>query len=411
MKTPPKISSSIAPSTEKAFSDLLKQLHLEKTPFIPCGLATRLNWGPPLNQPCQPVSTRNLNGIINHAIDDLTVTVSAGMPLAELQASLAKSNQWLPVDWPWGSQPDFEPIKCGSIGGLIARGLSGSLRQRYMGTRDQIIGIGLLRSDGVLAHAGGKVVKNVAGYDLMRLLNGSWGSLALITELTLRTQPIKSWHTRLDIEGPLKSLEGFRAALLKTSFTPEYCDWVGTTPNKCLLEIGLASVSNEAITSQLQGMQKLAEQHNCRANSHEWNGPFIEQKYPNHSLESNFWLIRIALPPAKTHQLLASNELQKMPNFEYRIAAGLGTGDIWQIASFKTIINFKKPIQDMRDKVHLLGGNLTLLNQPSLTNDRLPSWLDSKSKALIKSVKYQFDPHHQLAPGRLPGVCDSSKIV
>jgi glycolate oxidase FAD binding subunit len=71
----------------------------------------------------------------------------------------------------------------------VARGLAGGLRQRYLGVRDQLIGIELLRADGTRARAGGKVVKNVAGYDLMRLLTGSWGSLALITAVTLRTQP------------------------------------------------------------------------------------------------------------------------------------------------------------------------------------------------------------------------------
>ena len=70
------------------------------------------------------------------------------------------------------------PESAGSIGGLVARGLAGGLRQQHLGVRDQIIGIGLLRSDGTSAKAGGRVVKNVAGYDLMRLLCGSWGSLA-----------------------------------------------------------------------------------------------------------------------------------------------------------------------------------------------------------------------------------------
>ena len=122
--------------------------------------------------------------MIDHAVDDLTITVEAGLPLNTLQELLAEQGQWLPVDWPRGGC-------AGSIGGLVARGLAGGLRQRHLAIRDQLIGIGLLRSDGIAAKAGGRVVKNVAGYDLMRLLCGSWGSLALITEVTLRLQPMR----------------------------------------------------------------------------------------------------------------------------------------------------------------------------------------------------------------------------
>ncbi len=95
-------------------------------------------------------------------------------------------------------------VPAGSIGGLVARGLAGGYRQRYLGVRDQLIGIALLRADGTAARAGGKVVKNVAGYDLMRPLCGSWGSLGLITAVTLRTQPIPPQRRGLRLHGQLR---------------------------------------------------------------------------------------------------------------------------------------------------------------------------------------------------------------
>jgi glycolate oxidase FAD binding subunit len=134
------------------------------------------------------VSCRRLDRLIDHAVGDFTVTVQAGLGLKQLQEALAEQQQWLAIDWPWGSGADGDGA--GSVGGLVARGLAGGLRQRHLGVRDQVIGIGLLRSDGIAAHAGGRVVKNVAGYDLMRLFTGSWGSLGLITEVTLRTLPL-----------------------------------------------------------------------------------------------------------------------------------------------------------------------------------------------------------------------------
>ena len=153
-------------------------------------------------------------------------------PLWTCNVYWRRKDQWLPVDWPRGGEPtttdrsdDESQSQAGTIGGLVARGISGGLRQRHLGIRDQIIGIGLLRSDGTAAKAGGRVVKNVAGYDLMRLLCGSWGSLALITEVTLRVQPIRPAHAGLFVSGELANLEGFRAALLLSTLTPERCDW------------------------------------------------------------------------------------------------------------------------------------------------------------------------------------------
>ncbi len=162
--------------------ELVRDLHQQASPWCPAGLGSRLHWGPPA-QAGDYISTAKLDRIVEHSAGDFTVTVEAGMPLAALQAELGATNQWLAVDAPWGSG------HAGSVGGLVARGLAGGLRQRYLGIRDQLIGIEVLRTDGTTAQAGGSVVKNVAGYDLMRLFCGSWGSLGLITKLTLRTFP------------------------------------------------------------------------------------------------------------------------------------------------------------------------------------------------------------------------------
>ena len=157
---------SHSPADRSALIELVRQWHQDATPWIPSGLGQHLGWGPRLDPGHAVLSCRHLDRVIDHAVDDLTLPVEAGMPLDRLQALLAEQGQWLPVDLPRDGN-------AGSIGGLVARGLAGGLRQRHLGVRDQIIGIGLLRADGVEARAGGRVVKNVAGYDLMRLLCGS----------------------------------------------------------------------------------------------------------------------------------------------------------------------------------------------------------------------------------------------
>ena len=167
--------------------ELVRDLHSQASPWIPSGLGNHLHWGPQPQIQSSVLSLRRHNQVLEHATGDFTVTVEAGMPLNELQAVLAERGQWLPIDPPLAGPS--------SIGGVVARGVSGPLRHKAMGLKDQVIGISLLRSDGTTAQAGGQVVKNVAGYDLMRLLTGSWGSLALITQLTLRTQPLPSSAT------------------------------------------------------------------------------------------------------------------------------------------------------------------------------------------------------------------------
>ncbi len=394
-----------APANAKSISKLLAELYSNETPWMPCGLGSRLHWGPPVQTPIQIVSVRKLNRIVEHSISDLTIRVEAGMPLAELQATLAEKKQWLAVDWPWGSEENSTPNSAGTVGGLIARGLSGSLRHRYLGIRDQIIGISMLRSDGITANAGGKVVKNVAGYDLMRLLCGSWGSLALITEVTFRTQPIRPYHSCLKIKGKLVNLEEFRAKLILSSYTPEYCDWVNKDSTSLHLEIGLASISKQAVTDQFNQLQSLATSHSLNVRECIWDGPQLNQLSLDNYPIKYHWLIRIVLPPAKVHHLLKSQEFQNLSQWEWRITACVGVGDGWQ----STLENPEKytpqeKIIALRRMVMKYGGQLIILNQPNLKKERLPAWLDAQSKSLIKAVKYQFDPKNQIAKGRLPGI-------
>ena len=126
-----------------ALEPLVRELHRQATPWLPAGPGTRLSWGAPVAADPPVVSCHMLDRLLEHAVGDFTVTVEAGMPLRDLQAALAAQGQWLALDWPWGSGADGQDS--GSIGGLGARGMAAGLRQRYLGVRDQVIGLALLR--------------------------------------------------------------------------------------------------------------------------------------------------------------------------------------------------------------------------------------------------------------------------
>ncbi len=152
---------------------------------VPRGSGSRLGWGASPASCDLIVDTRRMDRVLEHAAGDLVVTVQAGIRLDELAKVLAAAGQRLAVDPPASTEGAR-----GTVGGLIATGAAGPMRYRYGSPRDLLIGITVVRADGTVAKSGGKVVKNVAGYDLGKLFAGSLGTLGLITEATFRLHPL-----------------------------------------------------------------------------------------------------------------------------------------------------------------------------------------------------------------------------
>jgi glycolate oxidase FAD binding subunit len=149
---------------------------------IPRGGGTQLALGFPPERAEIVLSLARLNRVLEYVPHDQTVSVQAGTRLADLQAALAEASQWLALD----------PLLAdgATVGGVVATNATGARRLRYGGVRDQIIGVRIATADGVLARGGGKVVKNVAGYDLPKLLTGSLGTLGVIVSATFRVYPL-----------------------------------------------------------------------------------------------------------------------------------------------------------------------------------------------------------------------------
>jgi glycolate oxidase FAD binding subunit len=169
------------PTSVSELCDAVKAARAAKQGVYPVGGRTTLDVGLPPAKPGVAIDTTALDSVIDYPARDMTITVQAGITLAALAAELAKEGQWLPIDV-------ASPEKA-TLGGAIALNQSGPRRYGYGTLRDYVIGISFVTDDGVEVKAGGRVVKNVAGYDLMKLQIGAVGTLGVVTQVTLKVKP------------------------------------------------------------------------------------------------------------------------------------------------------------------------------------------------------------------------------
>src|SRR5437588_1943791 len=172
----------VEPESSEQIAAILKWAASCGVAVIPRGGASKLSWGNPPTRADLVLSTARMDRVLEHAWADLTVTVEAGCTVQQLQQTLAQHGQMLAIDPLWPERA--------TVGGILATNDSGSLRVRFGGLRDLIIGITVVLPDGTIARSGGKVVKNVAGYDLQKLMTGALGTLGVITEAIFRLYPL-----------------------------------------------------------------------------------------------------------------------------------------------------------------------------------------------------------------------------
>ena len=187
-------------------------------PLLFRGAGTKMAWGGRPDESALVVETSGLARLLTHEPADMTVAVEAGLPLRTLQEALGEAGQWLAID------PPSEEAGA-TVGGLLVTGDSGPRRLRYGAMRDLVIGVTLVLADGTVAHAGGHVIKNVAGYDLTKLLYGSLGTLGLVTEVVLRLHPLPDTTATLVAPAPLEAATALTLRLLASPLEPSAVEW------------------------------------------------------------------------------------------------------------------------------------------------------------------------------------------
>lgn len=397
------INCIIYPETQAQLSDVVACCAQNNWVILPCGSGSKLHWGGLVKvdptthyQEIIVVSCDRLNGLIEHAVGDLTVTVEPGIKYAELQATLAKTGQFLAID------PAYP--ETATLGGIIATADTGSLRQRYRGVRDMLLGISLVRSDGKIAKAGGRVVKNVAGYDLMKLFTGSYGTLGIISQVTLRVYPIQEASGTVVLVGEREHIAKATQTLLSSALTPVAVELLSTNLVKELdlgKAVGLIVRFQTVIGSVEEQLQKLLEVGNslglnciryCDYEVELWNK--LKQKIWDSHRKTEI-ICKIGVMPNQAVETLNQVALETGLGL---IHAGSGLGEL----HFNSVN--PETILELRQWCESIGGFLTVLAAPLEIKQKLDVWgYNQNGLDMMRRIKQKFDPQNILNPHSFVG--------
>ncbi|MGA8894355.1 MAG: FAD-binding oxidoreductase [Planktothrix agardhii] len=387
------IQGLIYPQTQQQLAEVIAYTNQQQLKVLPCGFCSKIDWGGLVKNIDFAVSTQGMNQLIEHAVGDLTVTVEAGMKFSQLQSILAQENQVL------GFDPSYP--ETATIGGIIATGDTGSLRQRYRSIRDLILGISIVRYDGKIAKAGGRVVKNVAGYDLMKLFTGSYGTLGIISQITLRVYPQAEASGTVILTGEAEAISQVNQILLASALTPVAVDLISSDLSKILgfgdnigLMVRFQSIA-EGVKQQSQRLIELGEKIGLKAiyiDSDEEN-LWQQLKQQIWQSESNTDIVcKIGIAPTSAVKTLTQCQTLGI------IHAGVGLGVLrFESVSPETLLN-------LRNWCESQGGFLSILKAPVYLKQQLEVWgYAGNALNLMRQIKQQFDPQNQFSPNRFVG--------
>jgi len=367
----------------------------------PVGGATQLDLGMPPRKLDLALQTTQLNRVIEYEPADLTVTVEAGIAYAELQRLLAEQGQLLALD------PPAAPGA--TIGGLIATNASGPLRFAYGTARDLVIGTRVANPDGTLTRAGGRVVKNVAGYDLNKLYIGSLGTVGVLVELSFKLAPIPP--ATATVVGQLASLPDASALVsrvLHSPLSPLAIELLGssaaaaaglaTTP--CLVvHVGGYPQAVQRQVRELEGL--LHEQGAQQAEAVDSSWETLAQL--RREAMQRALVLKAAVPIARTVEVvdLLERELQA---WQPLVWAHAGNGVAY--ATCETAPTDATVLAQLRERVRGLGDNASLVIQrcPTALKASIDVWGNPGSAlVLMQALKRKLDPRDTLNPGRYVG--------
>lgn len=366
----------VSPADEQEVASVLSAATARGLAVVARGGGTKLEWGLPPEHCDIVLSTSRMTGIVDHEPADLVCVVRAGTPLGVVQDTLAAVpgfRQRLMLDPPQGG--------AATIGGVVATAASGPLRTRFGTARDLVIGASFVLSDGTVGRSGGKVVKNVAGFDVAKLLVGSLGTLAVITEVAFRLHPLPEASRTVVLEArSVSDLCGFASRVGRLQVTPSLVDihWPqGVAVVRFDSSEAGAGVQAERVVHDVGGRILSDDEATALHTSLDgspWNGEGV--------------VCAVAVLPGRAVELLST---LSATCDAVALRPLLGTGEMRFAAdALGTVV----------DAVRAVGGRMVIRRGDATSAGTVD---DAVALELMRSVKLQLDPARTLSPGRQVG--------
>jgi glycolate oxidase FAD binding subunit len=379
----------VEPGSVEEISDVMKLAAREGLAVAPRGSGTKTHIGDPPRRLDLIVSTARMNEVLEHTPGDQIVRLEGGVKLEVLQEHVSGSDQMLAID---------PPESGATIGGIVAANSSGPRRYRYGTIRDLIIGITVVLHDGTVAKAGGKVVKNVAGYDLSKLFTGSLGTLGIIATANFRLhpRPEAARTVAVEVAGPQQAQAAAQAIVHSQIEATAVELHYGADEKR--LKVLLESIPGGIDAKTETAFFLLKQFGEVRTLSD-------EADHPGHLTPPEV-VLKIGAPPADLAAVLESvlGAAERKGLAHPRITGHAGTGVSLVGFSGENEAGAAGFVEEMREIWVRRGGNVTLQRAPLTLKQRVSTWDNGGDYlGLVRRVKEKFDPRGGMNPGRFLG--------
>jgi glycolate oxidase FAD binding subunit len=379
------------PRTQQEVSAVLAASSAARAAVVPRGAGTQMSLGMPPERYDVALDLSKLERLFEHESADLTVTVDAAHGWQTMQAKLAEHGQWVPLDpvlkdggHPHAPAKGALPEPAGTAGGILATNASGPARIRYGTARDLVIGMTVALASGEIVKSGGRVVKNVAGYDMAKLHIGALGTLGVILQASFKVSPLAESRPLLAAQGHLAAVSKLAAGVLAARLPLLGLELISGSGSDWLLaaRFGGGSVAVERAVSEFEELARAAKAE-------------LIEAAPN-SKGASAVQVRAGVLPTKTVGLA-----EALANAGASTTAYPGVGAVhgsWAEAPATEVI------QTLRRRAIEAGGALVLERAPVELKRAVGVWGEPRGDfALMQRLKQQFDPSRTLNPGRFVG--------
>ncbi|MEJ7840583.1 MAG: FAD-binding oxidoreductase [Rubrobacter sp.] len=382
----------VEPGSVEEISAVMKLASREGLAVCPRGGGTKTDLGAPPRSLDLVIDLGRMDEIIEHVPGDQVVRVQAGVKLEVLQEKLAEADQMLALD---------PPERGATVGGVVAANASGPRRFRYGTVRDLIIGVTVVLADGTVAKAGGKVVKNVAGYDLGKLFTGSLGTLGVIADCNFRLhpRPDSARTMAVEVDTPPAARDAAQAIVhSQVEATAIELHWDGETK---LVSVLLESIPG-GIEAKEERARLLLEPFGEVRTLTDEEGDNLGPLDPPPAGDAV--AVKISAPPAELAAALESVlDAAGRRNVDARFTGHAGTGVTFAGLSGEEGA-LVEVVQEVRDIWTRRGGSVVVRSAPPSFKEKLDVWGPAGDYGgLLRRVKEKFDPGYAMNPGRFVG--------